>query len=249
MNDSESHILEQQYDGVLEITFNRPEKKNSITAPMYQRLYTLLAMADDEKAIKAVYIRGHEGCFCAGNDIADLAKGMQASSQGVGNFMHKIIHMNKPIIAGVSGVAIGIGATLLFHCDLVYADDSAIFSTPFTKLGVCPEAGSSYAIPARIGTVHANDMLLRSSSFSAQQALQMGMINTLFAKKDLHEEVKKIAIEIATLPSASVQFTKKLIRREYAEKSQQAFDAEVKGFQELLESPDAQAAFARFLGK
>lgn len=243
------HILDRQFDGVLEIQFNRPEKKNAVTGPMYQRLHELLEKGAADDAIKVIYIRGHDNCFSAGNDVGDLAKGMQSNSNHAGNFIATMIAMEKPVVAAVSGVAIGIGATLLFHCDLIYADEGATLITPFTKLGVCPEAGASYALAARIGAVRANDMLLRSQPLGARKALEMGLINDVFETSKLHKEVERIAVELAALPSRSVQFTKKLIRREYADKSQQAFDAEIKGFQELLESPDAKMAFEAFLSK
>jgi enoyl-CoA hydratase/carnithine racemase len=249
MSEDSQHILDRQYDGVLEITFNRPKKKNSSTVDMYQRLHALIKMAEQDDAIHVVYIRGHEGCFCAGNDVADLAAGMQSSGQGAGDFMGAMINMKKPMVAAVSGFAIGIGATLLFHCDFIYADDSAILRTPFTLLGVCPEAGSSYALPARIGEVRAAGMLLRGLPMNARQALECGLISEIFPAKSLHKEAEKCATELAALPARSMQITKQLMRRQYAENSQSAFNAEMQGFKELLASPDAQAAFAGFLNK
>lgn len=249
MSSDTQHILDQRYDNVLEVRFNRPEKKNAITPEMYQRLDVLLLDASKDSSIHVIYLRGSEGCFSAGNDVADLARGMRTSAGGAGNFMSTVIAMDKPIVAAVSGAAIGIGATMLFHCDLIYADESALLVTPFTRLGVCPEAGASYALPARIGAVRAADMLLRNTPVNAQEALHMGLINAVLPKKTLYDEAKKIAVELAGLPAQSVQYTKKLMRREYASKSQDAFEAEMEGFKDLLESPDAKKAFAAFLNK
>lgn len=249
MPDKQSHILSRRDDGVLEIRFNRLEKKNAITPAMYQELNVLLDEASAEHDIKAVYLRGDQGCFSAGNDVADLARGMQTSSRGAGNFMSKMIAMNKPLVAAVSGPAIGIGATMLLHCDLIYADDSAVLVTPFTRLGVCPEAGASFALPSRIGPVRAAHMLLRNAPVSAREALSMGLINEIFPQDELYSKTEEIAKELAALPAASIQATKKLMRGEYAERSQLTFDAEVEEFKHLLESPDAKKAFADFLSK
>ena len=246
---AESQLTSSLADGVLELRFNRPEKKNAITKPMYGALLENMRRAADEEDIRVVLFRGTDDCFCAGNDISDLAAGFADASDASGEFMKLLMNPTKPLVAAVSGPAIGIGATLLMHCDLIYADDSAVFRTPFTHLGVCPEAGSSYTMPARLGYRKAAEMLLLSKKVDAAEALAMGLLNAVLPHEELYAHARAVALKLAALPSASVQLTKRLMRHTHGKESLAAFDREIEAFTELLESPAAQAAFAAFMEK
>lgn len=251
MSESEPRLLVSLEDGVLELRFNRPQKKNAVDKAMYAALLENLRRADDEDDIHAVLFRGSDDCFCAGNDIADLAAGFGDGDKenASGDFMKTLMRIDRPLIAAVSGPAIGIGATMLMHCDFVYADDSAVIRTPFTQLGVCPEAGSSYTMPARLGYRKAAEMLLLGDSMDADAALQAGLLNAVLPNKDLHSRARATALKLAALPAASVRLSKRLMRHIHAEQSLAAFEREIQAFVELLESPQAQAAFAAFMDK
>ncbi len=243
------NILIHTEGPVMEIRFHRPEKKNSVTGAMYKALHQGLADAAREDAVRAVVIRGSDDCFCAGNDIADLAAaGSGQGASAAGDFMESLATFPKPLLAAVSGPAIGIGATLLPQCDLVYADESAYFVTPFTTLGVCPEAGSSFSLAACIGPRRAAEMLLLGEKLDARQALEAGLINAIFPPRELYRETAETAKRLASLSAVSVRTTKQLMRHEFAGSSQEAFAREIRGFAELLSSEEAQQAFAAFLG-
>ena len=241
------NILTSVAAGVLTIQFNRPEKKNAVSPAMYASLYEALQRTESDKSIRAILIRGDHGCFCAGNDIADLAGGMQVTSKAAGNFMHQLMVCELPVVAAVSGPAIGIGMTLLLQCDLIYADQSAFFTAPFTRLGVCPEAGSSFSLAQRVGYAKAAEMLLLSKRVAADEALAMGLINDIVPAAKLYEHSFEVARQLAGFSPVSVQTTKSLLHHFESDQSRLAFDREIEGFRVLLESPEAKAAFEMFL--
>ena len=245
----DNHLLVDVADAVMTVQFNRPEKKNAITQPMYRALFEALDGADKDDGVHVVLLRGTEGCFSAGNDINDLATGMRVTSAPAGNFMNQLMNMQKPLIAAVSGPAIGIGLTMLLQCDLIYADPSARFVTPFTALGVCPEAGASFSLAQRVGYTRAAEMLLLSDPVDADKAAEIGLINAVFPADRLYAEAQTIAKRLAQFSPTSVRLTKSLMHTFESEQSQQAFDREIEGFKTLLESPAAKAAFAAFLDK
>ncbi len=248
MDSQTPHILVKT-GSVTEIRFNRPEKKNAVTGDMYQALYQALQTASADDKVRAVFLRGTDDCFCAGNDIADLAAAADMQNPAAGEFMRILAEINKPLVAAVSGPAIGIGTTLLLHCDFVYADETALFSTPFTTLGVCPEAGSSFLLVERIGHVRAAEMLLLSERVNAERAEEIGLINRMVPAAALYEEAEKTAERLAGMSAISVQSSKRLMRHHLGSASMEAFDREIKAFAGLMESEEAQQAFAAFLGK
>ena len=232
---------------VTEIRFNRPHKKNALTSPMYQGLQRALEAAAADDAVRAVLVRGTDDCFCAGNDIAELAAAADVQDPSAGGFMRTIAEFDKPLVAAVSGPAIGIGTTLLLHCDFVYADDTAIFITPFTTLGVCPEAGASFLLAERIGPVRAAEMLLLGVRVDAAQAQEINLINRVVPAASLYEEAQKTAQQLAAMSPIAVQASKRLMRHRSSSESMQAFDREIKEFASLLSSEEAQQTFAAFL--
>ena len=183
-----SDILTDVTDGVMTITFNRPDKKNSITAAMYAAMADALAQAEEQDAVRVVVFQGNETIFSAGNDIADfLEKPPSSQDAPVYRFLHGIAAFPKPIVAAVCGPAVGIGTTMLMHCDLVYAGDNAAFSLPFVNLGLCPEAASSLLVPQMLGYHRAAEALLLGEPFMAEAALEVGLVNRSVAQLVLQQ--------------------------------------------------------------
>ena len=173
-------ILVHTENGVMTLTLNRVDKKNSITSLMYAAMADALESANHEPAVRAVVIQGHESIFSAGNDIGDfLTKPPAAQDSPVFRFMRGISSFPKPLVAAVCGPAVGIGTTLLLHCDLVYAGDNAAFSLPFVNLGLCPEVASSFLVPQLMGYPRAAEALLLGEPFTAETALEIGLINRI----------------------------------------------------------------------
>src|SRR6185437_8733019 len=159
-------VVERSAEGVMTIALNRPEKKNAITSAMYQTMADALADAQEDAAVRAILIRGSENVFSAGNDLEDFMKSPPSSEDApVLQFLRRISGAEKPIVASVAGVAVGIGTTLLLHCDMVYAAESATFSLPFSQLGLCPEAASSVLLPRLAGYPLAAEKLLLGEAF------------------------------------------------------------------------------------
>ena len=173
-----SDILVHTEAGVTTLTFNRPDKKNSITAAMYSTLADALVDAEADASVRCVVFQGNEAVFSAGNDIGDFLNNPPASGDSpVFRFLRGIATFSKPAIAVVCGPAVGVGTTLLFHCDLVYAGDNAAFSMPFVNLGLCPEAASSLLVPQMLGYHRAAEALLLGEPFMAEAALEVGLVN------------------------------------------------------------------------
>jgi enoyl-CoA hydratase/carnithine racemase len=173
-----SDILSHTEAGVMTITFNRVDKKNSITADMYGAMADALQAAAADAAVRVVVFQGHETIFSAGNDIGDFPEQAAAGQDSpVFRFLHGIAAFPKPLIAAVCGPAVGVGTTMLFHCDLVYAGDNAAFSMPFVNLGLCPEAASSLLVPQMLGYHRAAEALLMGEPFMAEAALEVGLVN------------------------------------------------------------------------
>ena len=248
MDSQTPHILVKP-GVVTEIRFNRPEKKNAITGSMYRALHNALQAAGADDKVRAVILRGTDDCFCAGNDIADLAAAIDTQEPAAGEFMQSLAEIDKPLVAAVSGPAIGIGTTLLLHCDFVYADDTAVFRTPFTALGVCPEAGSSFLLVERVGHVRAAEMLLLSEQVDAQRAQEIGLINRMVPTASLYGEAEKTAKQLAEMSAISVRSSKRLMRHHLSGASMEAFNREIQSFSSLLQSEEAQQAFAAFFSK
>ena len=174
-----SDILVHTEAGVMTLTFNRVDKKNSITSAMYAALADALAQAEQDGAVRAVLIQGDATIFSAGNDIGDFLQRRRRPTEEspVFRFLRAIATFPKPIVAAVCGPAVGIGTTMLFHCDLVYAGDNAAFSMPFVNLGLCPEAASSLLVPQMFGYHRAAEALLLGEPFMAEAALEVGLVN------------------------------------------------------------------------
>ncbi len=238
-------------DAVQVITINRPEKKNALTAAMYDRMTTALKSAQSDDAIAVSVITGKDGVFCAGNDIQDFAKRATnlTSPGGASSFIATLPTLDKPLIAAVDGLAIGVGVTMLFHCDLVYASPRASFRTPFLDLGLVMEAASSYLAPAIMGHQRAFELLCLGEPFDADAAFRAGFVNRVVPPDQLETEAVAAAGRLAAKPRAALLAAKKLMRRGTREHTLEQMQREGSMFAELLRSPEAREAFAAFLEK
>ncbi|MEN5034827.1 enoyl-CoA hydratase [Pseudomonas sp. TWI929] len=242
-----SEILTQQTAGVLVVTFNRPARKNAFTAPMYQALTQILnsaALADD---IQAVVLQGSASVFSAGNDLNDFIEYPPLQAQApVWQFLHALNNFPKPLLAAVCGLAVGIGSTLLLHCDLVYAATDARFSLPFVNLGVCPEGASTLLLPRLLGYQVAAEALLTGEAFDADFALRAGLVNRLLPAAEVQGWALAQAQKIAQKPSAAVIHTKRLLKQGLQGEANARIDAEAQAFAMLLQQEAAQTAIAAF---
>jgi enoyl-CoA hydratase/carnithine racemase len=243
-----SNILSEQIGSVLHLKLNRPEKKNALTQEMYQSLGTKINEASADFAIRAVVISSEGDCFTAGNDINDFANNPQMDEGSpVFNFLFAIHNFPKPLIASVHGRAVGIGTTMLMHCDIVTANPNTIFSMPFVSLGLVAEGGSSYLFPRLVGHAKAAEILLTGRNFSADEALQMGLINSI--SDDQLSAAMKFAQEIAEQPPTAVINTKALLKSGSHDALNQVMRAEGELFKMAMDSDEAQQAFMNFLLK
>jgi enoyl-CoA hydratase/carnithine racemase len=247
-------ILTNKTDGILTIEFNRPERKNAITGAMYQAMADAFADAEQDAAVRAILITGKPDIFTAGNDLEDFLKNAPAGGQPdpsrpVYQFMRALSGCSKPVVAAVSGAAIGIGTTMLMHCDLVYAADNAKFSMPFVQLGLCPEFASSVLFPAIAGYPRAAEKLLLGEAFVAQEAYQMGMVSKVLPLDELIPFASRQAAKLVALPAASIRTTKSLMKRANASQIEAALQAEIALFSAMLQAPEAKEAFTAFFEK
>lgn len=232
------------------ITINRPEKKNALTLAMYRRLTEELGLASEDPAIRVVVVTGTDGLFTSGNDVADFQTiPGDGEDAPVFRFLEALPRFPKPLLAGVNGLAVGIGATMLLHCDLVYASSEAMFSLPFVRLGVTPEAGSSLLLPYVAGLKRATELLMFGEPFDAELAKQAGLVNEIVPPDQLAQRVAERAEALSALPPAAIRQTKSLIRQSLPGSLGEVMRREGAVFRERLESPEAAEAFAAFFEK
>jgi enoyl-CoA hydratase/carnithine racemase len=217
---------------------------------MYAALADALAQASADNAVRAVVIQGHESIFSAGNDIADFLNAPPATLDSpVFRFLRNISTFAKPIVASVCGPAVGIGTTMLLHCDLVYAGDNAAFSLPFVNLGVCPEAASSLLVPQLMGYPRAAEALLLGEPFMAETALEVGMINRIVPPTEANALAQRQAQKLATKSMASLLETKRLMKKSQAVVVAERMDEEAISFGRMMREPAAREAFSAFMEK
>ena len=245
-----SDILTHAENGVMTITFNRLERKNSITAAMYGAMADALAQAGSDPAIRVVVLQGHETVFSAGNDIGDFLNQPPAGADSpVFRFLRGIAGFPKPLIAAVCGPAVGVGTTMLFHCDLVYAGDNAAFSMPFVNLGLCPEAASSLLVPQMLGYHRAAEALLLGEPFMAEAALEVGLVNRVVPPTEANGVAQAAARKLAAKPIASLMETKRLMKKGQQQLVLQQMADEGQSFSRMLGEPAAREAFGAFMEK
>ncbi|MDO9143512.1 enoyl-CoA hydratase [Rhodoferax sp.] len=250
MKNPTSDLLLDTAGGVTTLTIHRVAKKNSFTTAMYAGMADALDQAQADPAVRVLVIQGHETIFSAGNDIADFLQTPPTTLDApVFRFMRAISSFTKPIVAAVCGPAVGIGTTLLFHCDLVYAGDNAAFSMPFVNLGVCPEAASSLLAPQRMGYGRAAEALLLGDPFMAEAALEMGLISRIVPPSEVNALAQRQAQKLAAKPMSSVLASKRLMKQGQADLVAQRMAEEGTLFGQMLAQPAAQEAFAAFMEK
>lgn len=242
------HVAISREDGIIVLRLDRPEKKNALTGAMYAALMEAFAQADRDR-LAAVVLTGSGGSFTAGNDIADfLAYARQPGAAPPFRFLEALVALETPLVAAVEGVAVGIGTTILLHCDLAYAGPSARFQMPFVDLGLVPEAGSTRLLPERVGGVKAAELLLLAEAFDAEEALRLGLVNAVVPAAALMDHALAQARRLAAKPRGALRTTRALLRRD-RDALLAVIRAESEAFGAALASPEARAAFEAFLGK
>ncbi len=242
-----SDILTHTEEGILTITLNRVAKKNSLTGAMYAAISDALEAAAADPVVRVAVIQGHETIFSAGNDIGDFLKAPPSADSPVIRFLRVISTFPKPLVGAVCGAAVGVGTTLLLHCDLVYAGDNAAFSLPFVNLGLCPEAGSSYLLPRLMGHQRASEALLLGDPFTAETALEVGLINRIVPPAEVHALAHRQAQRLAAKPLASLIASKRLMKQEQAAPVAARLDEEIAIFGRMLREPAAKEALTAFM--
>ena len=243
-------ILVHTEAGVTTLTLNRVDKKNSLTSAMYSALADALEQAQADNAVRTVLLQGDVAVFSAGNDIADfLAHPPTDQSSPVYRFLRTLAAFPKPLVAVVCGPAVGIGTTMLLHCDLVYAGDNAAFSLPFVNLGLCPEAASSLLVPRLLGYHRAAEALLLGEPFMAEAALEVGLVNRVVPPTECNAIAQAQARKLAAKPLASLLATKRLMKQGLVEPVLQRLGEEGAIFARMLTEPAAREAFTAFMQK
>ncbi len=243
-------ILVHAEAGVMTITLNRVERKNSITSAMYGAMADALARAQDDAGVRVVLFQGHETVFSAGNDIRDfLDKPPAGEDSPVFRFLRGIAGFPKPLLAAVNGPAVGVGTTMLFHCDLVYAGDNAAFSMPFVNLGLCPEAASSLLVPQMLGYHRAAEALMLGEPFMAEAALEVGLVNRVLPPTETNGYANAQARKLAAKPITSLVETKRLMKKGQQQAVLQQMADEGESFRRMLVAPAAREAFTAFMEK
>jgi enoyl-CoA hydratase/carnithine racemase len=236
--------------GVATLAFDRPDRKNAITAAMYAQLADGLAAAAADPGTRAVLLHGSAECFTAGNDLQDfLADPPSGEGTPVWRFLRAIAAFPKPIVAAPCGPAVGVGTTMLLHCDLVYAGDNARFSVPFATLGLVPEAASSLLLPAVAGWQRAAEKLMLGEPFGAEEAREMGFVNRVLPAAEAIAFARGQAGKLARLPGESLRQTKRLMRLGLAEAVARRLGDEGEVFGRMLRGPAAREAFSAFFEK
>ena len=245
-----SDVLQHVESGVMTLTLNRVDKKNSFTAAMYATLADALTAATTDSAVRVVLFQGHETIFSAGNDIGDfLNKPPSTPDSPVFRFLNALATFTKPLLASVCGPAVGIGTTMLLHCDLVYAGDNAMFSMPFVNLGICPEAASTLLVPRLMGYQRAAEVLLMGDPFMAEAALEVGLVNRVVPPSEANALAQQQARRLAAKPLSSVVETKRLLKASITPAVLERMREEGAIFGRMLQEPAAKEAFSAFLEK
>jgi enoyl-CoA hydratase/carnithine racemase len=232
------------------IRMNRPEKKNALTQPMYEAMTAAFREANASEAIRCIVLAGGPNAFSAGADIAEFLESAQSGGLRplTVSFLHALARNQKPLVAAVNGLAVGIGTTMLLHCDYVVAATSATFATPFSRLGLIPEAGSSLLAPMRMGHARAFALLAMGRPLSAEAAREAGIVNEVVDPASVDDVALKAAQDIAALPPGAIAVSRRLLRGE-ADDVVKRIDTETALFRERLQSDEARAAFSAFLSR
>ena len=243
------HILIEREAGLLTLRLNRPDKMNALTRAMYSQMAEVLDAADQDASVRAVLIRGDEQCFTSGNDVADF---LQAPPTGMDSpvfqFMRALFDFSKPVVAAVAGPAVGIGTTLLLHCDLVYVSRDAKLRTPFVNLGLCPEFGSSLLLPRLLGQARAAEVLLLGEGFTGAQAAEWGLASAALEDgSSTLAKAREMALRFLDLAPSALAVSKQLMRAPGREELRKVIEQEGELFGQRLRSPEAIEALSAFM--
>lgn len=243
------HVRSGREGSTLELTLDRPERKNAITIDMYIALTEALLSASADPAVRSVLISGAEGCFTSGNDLADFSKVEDAGSEDnvIYTFLRELADFPKPVVAAIDGVAVGIGTTLLLHCDLAYCSVESTFKLPFVNLGLCPEYASSYLLPRLVGHVKAAEWLLLGEEFSASQARSAGLVNAVV--EDPLAVAREQCAKLGIQPPKAVRTTKALLKKPTRKRVEQVMSDELHHFAQALQGAEFKEAVSAFFEK
>lgn len=244
-------ILTEKNDQVLVVRINRLDRKNALNHEMYTALGDAIEAAHEDAGIRCVLFTGSEDCFTAGNDLSDFAEGLPGDFEEspVGRFLFLLASATKPVVAAVNGPAVGIGTTMLLHCDLVFAGTNTRFQMPFANLGLCPEGGSSLLLPSWIGRVRAAELLMLGGAFTAEDAYRLGLINRICEPTQTEAAALEACRQLAAQPPAAIRATKELLNRPTQGQLKDTLLAEGRLFGERLKSEEAAEAFNAFMEK
>lgn len=243
-------VLVSQQERLLRVKINRPEKKNALTNQMYSTMAEALVNANQNGEIRTVLIEGHEQCFTSGNDINDFMQHPPTGTDSpVFHFLQALVELEKPLIAAVDGPAIGIGTTMLLHCDFVYVGNNAQLQMPFVKLALCPEGGASWLLPRLVGQRKAAELLLTSQKIGPDEAVSLGIANAHIASNQLVDHAVNQASQLAELAPGAMQLSKRLMKQPLKEKLMEVMKIEGLEFVKRLRSPEAAEAMKAFLQK
>ncbi|MEH6591833.1 MAG: enoyl-CoA hydratase [Halioglobus sp.] len=240
-------VLTVNQEGILQITLNRPEKKNALNAAMYNVMSDAIEGAEDDFSVRVLLITGCADSFTAGNDIADFLEiSADMGTSPATRFLHAISRSSVPIVAAVNGLAVGVGTTMLLHCDQVLASSSAIFTLPFVNLGVVPEAASSLLLTRQAGYQRAAELLLLGEPFDAQTALEAGIVSRIHEDDTLLDAALTLSQKLAAKPRGALRASKQLLRRT-SESVEERMEAELKVFAEYIQSPASVEIMTAFI--
>jgi enoyl-CoA hydratase/carnithine racemase len=250
---ADSTILASVEDGVLTLRLNRAEKKNALTQVMYATLADRIAAAGSDPAVRVLLLAGQPGAFCAGNDMVDFMRVAQSGGGGgdspVIRFMNALAVFPKPVVASVNGLAIGVGVTMLLHCDLIYAGEGARFTLPFVNIGIVPEYASTYLMPRIMGHARAMELALFGEPFTAAHARECGLVNEVLADDAVEARALERAQHLARQPPNALRTTKRLMKRWTDNTVAEAIPLEAFHFVPMLSQPEAQEAIGAFIAK
>ncbi len=255
MSSTTPHIQLERDGRVQLIRIHRPEKRNALTQPMYRALAQALTSAAQDDGVRVALLAGTPEAFTAGNDLGDFLAHPLDPQPGapeespVARFLHALVHFPKPLVAAVNGVAVGIGTTMLLHCDLVYAGETARFHLPFVDLGLVPEAGSSYLLPTALGQRRAAELLLLAEPFGAAQAQELGLVNQVLPPEQVEPVARERAHALARKAPMALRLTKQLMRRAVLDTLEETMAVEMYHFAAQLQGPEAAEALQAFFEK
>lgn len=245
-----SNIISRKIGQCLEIEFDRSDKMNALNLNMYEHMLNLIREAEVDDDIHVVVFSGKAFCFTAGNDLADfIDPDILTANSPIIQVLKAISNFKKPLVAAVNGPAIGIGTTMLLHCDLVYAGESAVFQMPFTNIGLVPEFAATYLLPKHVGYLKASEWLLLGQKFGAHEALNAGLVNAVFDDENYLTIALQRARDLAKLPQHAVVATKSLLRAQSSDAMARAMDQEIELFSAMLQTQDTQNAIKSIIAK